>query len=275
MKLFIAPLKGRSTTKQSTAFTLVELLISMVVLVMLLGLLASLFGNISNTWVHSRGKLDNFSRARALINSISRDIKSAVIKQDLAAFPDAESISFYVQQFGENSPSKRPLTYISYAQIKKNGRFYIQRSDSPIDYLSTSTLDWQPFSSGSASIPTPSIERLLCNGVIAFTYQFIQSDGTASRTFNNASSAFPTKAIRISLAVLNEEAERLLGTLGGEDQLASALKTAIPPDGKSAKAAWDALIARGSLSYPPAILAGIRSYERVAPLESSPLYIAQ
>ena len=69
-------------------FSLAELLVALAVLsIMLIGL-ASAMGYVSKLWLSGAGSMDNFTKARVVLNLLDRDIQMMVLRRDLPAFVD-------------------------------------------------------------------------------------------------------------------------------------------------------------------------------------------
>jgi type II secretory pathway pseudopilin PulG len=257
----------------------VELLVAMGVLALLLAVLSSFFGGVSNAWQFSRSKMENFEKGRALIHSVSRDLSAAVVRQDLPAFPNAASgkLDFFLRKFGQSSAtgSERPLTFVSYAVKSRNGQRVLVRTDEPYDFAS-SAVSWEPFGTNSAGPGgSAAVERILCSGVVAFSFHFINADGSVSAAYRDGSQAQPSVAVRVALAILDERAAVILSDSGAESQLLADLSADLPSGQTSYKAAWDGLLAGGQWTgkYPRPVLAGLQTYERVTPLPRSPLVL--
>ena len=262
------------------AFSLLELLVAMGVLAFLLVMLSSFFGNISNAWQFSRSKMDNFEKGRALIQTVSRDLAAAVVRQDLPAFPSAASgrLDFYLRRYGQNTAtgSERPLTFVSYGVKNKNGQWALVRTDAPYEFTN-SPVTWEPFGNNSAVAGANGVERILCSEVLAFSFHFINADGSVSAAYRDASQAEPSVAIRVALAILDERAAGILRESGSENQLLADLSVALPAGQTSYKANWDGALAGGQWTgkYPQPVLAGLQTYERVTPLPRSPLVLKE
>ena len=262
-----------------TGFSLVEILVAVGVLILLLTVLTSVLSGVSNAWQLSREKLDNFAKGRALLNTISRDLANSVVRQDLPAFPQAAGqLSFFTRTFAQNeeSDSARPLTYVSYTLGRKNDSRVILRKDAAYDFVASS-VPWQPFGTNAVPVlPGPPLERVLCQDVFAFGYNFIQADGTSSGTYHDNAHTNATRAVRVAIAVLNERASDILRAAGREDELAADLQ-GVTSAGGSLKAGWDGVLTNGSLAskYPRPVLAGLRTYERINTLTTTPLQIRE
>lgn len=280
--LFALSPHGRRRWQQN-GFSLLEMLVALGVFSIMMLFLGEMMTNISGTWTLSREKLDNFSRGRALINSINRDLLTAVIRQDLPVFadagqPGATPLSFFTRQFGPQaggSSSIRPLTYVSYA----TSNYALQRTTLVYDFAGSS-ITWNPFAPNAALSLSTTDAQTLCTGVLAFVYKFIQTDGSFSSSFvptlppgGSVPNTSPTCAIQTSLVVVGNQANSIILNEGKAPTLANALLAAVPSSG-SVKQAWDSYLATLPAGiYSPVVQNGIRTYERITPLGVSPAYV--
>jgi len=67
------------TSSRSRAFTLVEMLVSMAIVVMLLGILLSIVDATRQTWTYTRAKVSEFQDAREAFESITRQLSQATL----------------------------------------------------------------------------------------------------------------------------------------------------------------------------------------------------
>lgn len=283
----------REVVRNRTGFSLVEVLVATAVLTLMVGLLASSMGGVSSAWQKSREKMDNFARGRSLLGAMDRDIRNAVIRQDLPAFPATTidgkpALAFFTRSFGQESDTGnlRPLTYVSYFSGTNS---MVTRRDVPFDF-NTTLAEWDPFgpktSATPAGLSVP--DRQLCGGVLVFHFDYLQSDGTISTTFaglplktgdpKQIDPAKPrTVAIRLSLAIIGDQAQGILRQMNKESSLISALEGKAGT-GRSAKEAWDAYLLEGgvaSLNLPADVLSGLRTYQKIVRLDLPPTYVTQ
>ena len=254
--------------RRHAGFTLVELMVAMTIAILLVAMLANVIGDVSKTWLRSRETMDNYSTARALINALDRDLRSAVIRQDLPAFPNqGGSFAFYARQFGQDeaSDSMRALTFVTVRLDEKDGHSTLVRKDEPFDFQDAAPTWIDTASDNTAPPSTDPVSRTMAAGVYSFSYRFIQSDGSESAAYHDAMSDTPTKAVRVSLAILNERADAILRQAGRQEELRFFLDNAA----SAATAGASGKIA----AYPKPIGEGIRFYERVVPLTPSGLYV--
>lgn len=263
--------------RAQAGFTLVELMVAMTIAIVLVALLGDLVGGVCSTWLRSRETMDNFSTARALVNALDRDLRSAVIRQDLAAFPGREkSLAFYARQFGQDeaSDSMRALTFVKVSLEQRAGISTLVRTDEPFDFEKSGPT-WIDAAAESGAPPsTKPVSRTMAGGVYAFCYRFVQRDGSESATYHDEVSDQPTRAVRVSLAILNERADALLRQASRDGELRSLLATTAAAAVGGAGGAWEKLISAGSIAvYPKPVAEGLRFYERVVPLTPSGLYV--
>lgn len=241
-------------------FTLIEILLALGILALLGVLMVSMLGNVSSAWTRSRERMDNLSQGRALLGHLQRSVQSAVIRQDLSAFLGNE-FAFYTRE----TLGDRPLTYVSYHLDTRNGRSIMVRTETPFSY--GSNLDWKRFDAEGIQ-PNGSV-RLVAEGIYAFSHTFIKADGSESPTFETGVDVtgkfrpeHASRALKVSIAVVSEQAEELLEHTGGMSQLEAALQESAASS--SAKDEWD--LALDQAGFPPNIRAGIRTFERLIPL---------
>ncbi|MEM9444800.1 MAG: prepilin-type N-terminal cleavage/methylation domain-containing protein [Verrucomicrobiota bacterium] len=271
----------RAKPLSRSGFTLIEVLVAVSVLTIIFSILVSILGTMSSAWSTSRGKMDNFSKARAILNLMHQDLSNSVIRQDLPSFTENKKneLGFFVRNFGQRKESKsaRPLTYVTYGTIEINGRKVLERVDHPYDFLGGAP-DWQSLTSEDSlgfklTQPSSAIRRDVCEGVLAFSYYFINENGTSSRIFNSSGDD-RTTAVLVAFVVASEKAALFLQELDKTAELSKRLKDLSPSsDGWKVKASWqDFLTAPETYEeYPPEILSNIRVYQRVTPI--SPGYL--
>jgi len=263
--------------RNHAGFTLVELMVAMTIAVVLVAMLANIIGGVSKTWLRSRETMDNYATARALINALDRDLRSAVIRQDLSAFPSGNGdLAFYARQFGQDQAgdSMRALTFVTVHLDEKDDVPTLERKDEPFDFQSSAPTWIETASDNVAPPSTNPVSRTMATGVYSFCYRFIQNDGSESTTYHDGGSDTPTTAVRVSLAILNERADAILRQTGGQEGLRSLLDNAASHADAGAAAAWEELLSSGQIkAYPKPIGEGLRFYERVVPLTPSGLYV--
>ena len=76
-------------TAPTRGFTLAELLVALAVLSIMLVGLATAMGYVSKLWLSGVGSMDNFTKARVVLNLLDRDIQMMVLRRDLPAFVDS------------------------------------------------------------------------------------------------------------------------------------------------------------------------------------------
>jgi prepilin-type N-terminal cleavage/methylation domain-containing protein len=276
--------RGRGRAGGIRAFTLLELMVAMAVFLLLAVLLASMVGNVSTAWTRSREKMDTFAKGRALMNHLQQELKAAVFRDDLAAFPGT-NFAFYTMSLSHDAASlaqgpadARSLSFVSYANgDAASGRPVLSRTDKPYFYAIAGSPDaplW--IASGANAAPSGSITRQLCEGVYRFRWAFVQENGEISDAFSK-DPANPTRAVQVSLVVLSEQAEDMMEDVPGlRTKLEDLLDQVLTPQsgqGWSPKTDWDVLLESGPdmQNFPSQVRNGIRTYERVIPVQNNPV----
>ena len=85
-------LSTQSAARARAGFTLVELLTSMAILGVMMGLLFSVFDQINKAWLQGENRVETFTTARAALDLMSRELAQAVATP---AMPNVPGITFY------------------------------------------------------------------------------------------------------------------------------------------------------------------------------------
>lgn len=252
--------------KRRAAFTLVELLVAVAVLSILMVTMSQLLGTVGRVTSEGKRREDNFSKARSTLEMFSRDVRIGVFRMDLAAFRDSggnASLCFYTGRPGEGS-GLRSLSLVRYQLETASGS--LQRGALPVAWDSPAGL----VSLGqNSSLPNYSGMTLetMTTGVVRFSVYFLDSTGKLSRQFANLDQANPTRAIGITMAVVDEDTLRLLKA----DQLSALTSvTGKFPDDPAAsptqslKTYWERKMEEPGFynDYPQSIRSGLKIFER-------------
>jgi len=251
------------------------MLVAVAVLCLLLVILSGMVGLMSKTWLAGQQRVNNFMKARAMLDLFARDIQAGVFRADLAAFPVSSATAFYTRRPGISAGggSVRNVSLIEYQLDTTNGLSTLERSDlailwsDPATQISFGTTNSLP-QIGSV---TP---RSTAPGVVDFRILFIGSDGSANTSYPTAAPAYPPQAIGITLAVIDDKTLKLLTSA----QLA-ALKTGLEGAANGANgsgvqsvmAAWETYLNQQLAwrDYPKNLADGLKIFERYVPLPSS------
>jgi len=243
------------------AFTLIELLVAMAVLTLIMMLFTQVLNSVSGAYSRGRNDAESYSTGRALLDAIGRDLQGAFIREDLVSFPEAGNsrrLAFYTAQAGiaDDPVAIRDLSFVEYYQSQEEDIAALIRADADIEWSSVEKIAF-----GSTTPPTPT-PRTLSNGVLAFDYRFITSDGVVARKPAKPSSVI---AVRISLAVVDPKTMQVIRRTNALSGMKTALQTAVEEETLlSARSAWEGWI--NTASYPGSVLGGVRFFERVVPL---------
>ncbi len=270
-------------------------MVSITILVIIILLFGQMLSIMSKAWIYGHGRANNFTKARAMLELLAQDLQSGVFRADLAAFPSGASgtgaappvYKFYTGRPGIPLPSTptsslpgalRNVSIVSYSLTQKTTptvSYALERADYPILWTDGAT---NPGFGNVSTFPQNPNPRDTAPGVIAFEIMFIQSDGSLSTTYTSLSTggvanALPTRAISVSLAVIDDQTIQQLSPT----QLTS-LNTALTNQiqtkpGISVKANWDAYLNGGGMAwntYPKALGSSLATFERYILLPNAP-----
>lgn len=273
---------GRVARLQACGFTLLELLVSMGILTLLMLLLTQVVSSVSAVWVAGNAESENYMKARLTMDMVTRDLQAAILRRDVPAFfpagPQGEP-AFWTKQ--EPETGTRNVSLVLY-QLKTDAERSWLARHSLGDSFQGGKLSFDPMGGAAASpalLAAPAAE--IGPGIIAFRVQFISVDNaavTASDQFPQMASladvevwveqARKVQTATVTLAVMDEKAQRLVAQTGKLDDVSEALRTATIPAGGTYKEALEKVIQQDALfkSLPPSALASLHIVERAVPL---------
>ncbi|HSI84088.1 MAG: type II secretion system protein J [Candidatus Methylacidiphilales bacterium] len=246
-------------------FTLAEMLVAMAVLAVIMVMLGQISQTVSQAWLDGQRKVNNFTKARAMLDMFARDVQGAVFRPDLAVFPGSDTI-FYTRRPGVPSTSGGVVRNVSLVRYSYNTDqsttttiSTLQRGDMAIPWNATaSTIPFGNTTDFGTNTPT---SRDTAPGVINYKVLFIYADGTNSLTYT-ASTTNPVRAIGLTLAVVDDQSLKFLSLAQ-----VLALRTALDANCSgttSVKADWEKYLASGLPwnSYPKRLGVGFKIFER-------------
>jgi len=291
--------KSRSGGAQ--AFTLVELLVAMGVLLLMLVLFTQAIGGISSAWRGAEERMNNHTKARALLGRLQTDIDTMVLRDDLPAFPvdgaDTKFGFFTLRRGvynGTSASDARSLSYVEY-NFDSNSRYpgRLLRFDKSYDYTDgeQSALEFgSAIEVGPGETPAPNAtpdrgeepptesEAGLADGILGFEWAFLRHDGGFSSTLDYTDSTGvrrTAKGVAVAMLVMDERAMDGLenvanGALANlKDDLARLQNNADSPNWDPKKE-WEDMLGlrpgssgRVAQDYPSRFLQGVRAFERV------------
>lgn len=201
----------RPARSASTAFTLLELLVSMAVLALLLVILLSIVDSATRMWRQSENRVDSYREARAALNVIAADFAAICISSDTNHFRlvGENTVEFLTavspdyQDGGNNSN----LCHVGYTW--KYARANPLQVDSSEGYnlfriFRSSNATINDVRNGSA--PQAGTEELLARNIVDFRVAAFTLDGNGVRSkFQQSPDTPMPDVIEISLTALNND----------------------------------------------------------------------
>ncbi len=253
---------GRKASRRG--FTLIELLVAIAVLALMTVLLAQMLQATSQSWLGGQARVNNFTKARSMLDLMARDIQAGVFRKDLGEFSGIQAglpmtnVAFYTQRPGVSSvgPKTRGVSLVQYTMDASS---MLQRGDLAIAWdgnasdISFGVTDALPKLANVTS-------RETVPGVVGFRMLFLQQDGSLSDTYNPA---LPAKGVAIGLAVIDDNTLRKLNDAEKLASLQDVLKANVSGT-NSVKADWDEYLQSDMSweSYPSDLGRGLKIFER-------------
>lgn len=285
---------------KAAGMTLVEILVSVSILSMIVVMFGQILGSVSSTWTAAQEKMDNFAKARSMLNRLQVDLQSLVARTDLPNFGEERGdsvLGFYTMQRGlsGNGGNERALSYVDY-------RFEPTSADDKLPILRRIN-ECQSYEEGvspaflPASTPAPAgtpdlhsptplstggLESAVAlRGLLGFSISFLHGNGKYSSSYyrNSDGDRSTATAVTISMVVADDKTAGVLKDRGGSMLQGLVGDLAIDTGNTgSAKALWDYQLGFSNVRPPGAraridfdrygvtALRGIRTFERTFPL---------
>ena len=278
-------------------FSLIEMLVTISIVSFMLLMMVQITGLAEKAWHVEQDRIDNFGKARAMVDMFTDDLQRAVYRGDLPIFgtgaPSATGTltstglyyftgttftsAFYTRLPGVPSSagtSVRDVSLVSYA-LSSSGqgtdKVVLQRSDLAVPWTSNQNILFQ------GNITTvlnnsPATAREVAPGVVGFRVAFRLADGTMidQSQYTGYNSTDPTKlavAIDIGVAVVGKQSLAQLSSqqvANLQTAFGSALSFTTAPVTNGVKASWDQKVLTASFyaGYPKDLGSGLKTFER-------------
>jgi len=279
-------------SRRRSAFTLVEVLVAVAVLGFIVLMLAQMTGMVNKASHDGIGRVDNFTKSRAMLDLIASDLEHAVIRPDLPIFQvggqpndpaqggfngGTYAPALFTAVPGVSGVSVRNLSFVTYDVASNPGsqgsdKIVLRRSDLPVPWTGGAAL--VPFQNGQdnkglATSISAATAREVAPGVVGFQFSFRREDGKVYTSYTGydpkATPSNRVVAVGITLAVLGDPVLKQL-TVGQLTRL-QQMFTAATPIGNSpitgVKPLWDArLTAAFYADYPKDMGTNLKIFER-------------
>jgi hypothetical protein len=246
--------------------TLAELMVAAGILAVITIFSAQVMRDVTRVWLGGKGTSESFTTARALMTRMRIDLERALPLPDLPGFvrnPSVEQLEFStrvqgVLSGGEGSGTAtvgRPLSFVRYrlgAPGSDDGGYLIREDRA---------FDWQesPFGADEGAAKA----RRLCPNVMGFQHRFVQQDGELSKTFStNQLSGQATVAVKVSLAVADEQSFQTMKVIGSLSRVAESFASTEPEE-------WEEALSGASATMPAEARRGVRVFHQVVPLPTA------
>ena len=205
-----------------SGFTLVEVLVAITVLSIILVMLAQMAGLVNKASYEGLGRVDNFTKSRAMLDLVASDLQHAVIRSDLPIFQSggilstnsgggftdgvyAAALFTCVPGIPSSSVAVRDVSLVTYAITNNSSeKVLLERSDLAVPWSGATTN--LSFQGDLGSLTNSVTARDMVAGVVGFQFSFRRADGTISTSYTGYNLANPVVAVGVTLAVIGEQA---------------------------------------------------------------------
>jgi hypothetical protein len=208
------------------------------VLSLIVIVLSTLLSVVTDTWLVAAGSVDNYNKSRVMLGVLDRDVRTMVLRSDVAAFPldknaQYPAFAFYTKVQGSPGSDTRAVSLIQYVLTSTTTSSVLERLDYGLNFppvapatnpALTLSLNNTTSLPDLANFNATSQTESLATGVIAFQWQFVDGGGnvlnppytTPSATdapstattpfwfdFTNPSASYNPRGVIVSLVVLS------------------------------------------------------------------------
>ncbi len=255
--------------RAARSFTLVEILAAVAVLAIILALVARIMALAGATWTQGKKRANNFVKARAALDIVTRDVQQGIFRDDMPAFSAGGGVTnaFYTLRQSGSQAGGRSLSLVCYQIQAGATNAMLQRMAAPLPWGT-------PLPFGQGTIPTATFTNAqdIVDGVLCLAVSFVRPDGVLTNAYTAG-----VKAIGIDLVVVDDSTLDLLNRTGKLGPLLGDAAFSVPAVltvTNTPGQVWRANIDRAAgaahplpyASYPAGLGEGIRCFERYVPL---------
>jgi hypothetical protein len=260
------------------------MLVSVTIMSFMLIMMSQMIGQTQSIWRSAQTRIDNFNKARSMLDLITDDLQRAVFRGDLPAFgtggPAAAPAAtvdglhyftqtsftnaFYTRRPGAGSSAMRDVSLVSYglnASGQGEDKIVLQRSDLGVPWTNApGRISFQGDIATSLQSATP---REVAPGVVGFRMLFRRADGSLidQHDYTGYETANPVVAINFGLAVIGKQSLSQLS----DSQIADIEAKFSGIQVKNGiKATWDRDVLTSAFyeTYPKSLGSGLKTFER-------------
>ena len=269
-------MRGNDSTR--SAFTLLEILVSMAVLVLVFGLLVQVFGGTMGATRDANRKMEGRGEARAVLDALNGDLLHLVTQQKMTVFvrQDGENSELVLLTLGRGSESDARCMSVAY---RLSGEGTVVRYTRPVL--------WSDHALANLAVSTSSssASSVVAKGIVRFEAVAVLADGTIApigaapswndtvidgQTLGNGfvglnlvDTQAPRKcvsALIVGLVGADERSYRVVQDAGKLGKVAAAFPS--PLAGQTPMDAWEGVLTSGALSVaPPAVAPLIQAFQ--------------
>lgn len=248
------------------AFTLIEIMVAMAVLVVLLLMVVGLVNSTASLTAHANKRISAEQEARQVLDRISKDLERIVLRSDLGQRIEKlanadDTLSFYAQVKGYEGD--RGLTRISYKL--SDGRLVREASGT---FWNSADGQQAPFHTTNLPATVASESEVIGPHVFRYEVAFLMGDGRIQASvpaFTSTNASNQVRAIIVGVAVLEEKSRKIM--TGDISDLGREFGDAT--NNQDIQSLWGSVISDSAFypnppdpEFPNTVRAAVRVYQR-------------
>ena len=279
-------MRPTSSRSDIRSFTLIEMLVAIAILALIMTLMFSVMSLTFHANTVEQSNVDNFTRARAMLNVMASDVENGVFRPDLPAFGiqngltnyngltyltnGAPATAFYTRNPGIASDS-RNLSLVVY-RLDGSTNAVFMRDQLPVPWAVPGA-NWTtnlPFQTNLDNAIADATTNDVAQGVVGFQIFFCRADQSITTNCTGYQPGNPVISVGVAFVVVDSRALQTLNLTGKLYALTGALAgKGVLTGTNSAKADWDRYIESTAFNqnqnYPANLGVGLKTFERLVP----------
>lgn len=178
---------------RTSAFTLIELMVSMAILGLIMVMLFSIFEQINKAWLKGENRVETFTQARATLDFLSRELSQAVATPKITFYGDTNKV-YFIAPVNTDPANQADLCEVGYEYesvdtgsgkptLKITRRLTLPTAanvavNSYWDFYANPSKWWNDSAEPTGSFDPNGQATLATNNVLNLRFEYLKKDGT-------------------------------------------------------------------------------------------------